>query len=115
MAAVAASTMRAASVPTRTLVPSSTVTGRSVFSRIVTQGTPIAVVPTALSEYLAESHSATYTAPPLPAGRAFSLTIFQEVLRADDGSMLGALGQSGGTYQQDEEIGQIAAEAFRKL
>ncbi|MCB1747907.1 MAG: heme-binding protein [Gammaproteobacteria bacterium] len=37
------------------------------------------------------------------------------VLRADDGSMLGALGQSGGTYQQDEEIGQIAAEAFRKL
>ena len=51
-------------------------------------GTPIAVVPTALSEYLAESHSATYTAPPLPAGRAFSLTIFQEVLRADDGRAL---------------------------
>ncbi len=34
------------------------------------------------------------------------------VLRNADGVMLGALGQSGGTYQQDEEIGQIAAQAF---
>ena len=34
------------------------------------------------------------------------------VLRNPDGVMLGALGQSGGTYQQDEEIGQIAAQAF---
>lgn len=34
------------------------------------------------------------------------------VLRAPDGRMLGALGESGGTYQQDEEIGQIAAKAF---
>jgi len=37
------------------------------------------------------------------------------VLRASDGTMLGALGQSGGTYQQDEEIGQIAAQAFHAL
>jgi uncharacterized protein GlcG (DUF336 family) len=34
------------------------------------------------------------------------------VLRNKDGVVLGALGQSGGTYQQDEEIGQIAAKAF---
>ena len=34
------------------------------------------------------------------------------VLRDTDGTMLGALGQSGGTYQQDEEIGQIAAKLF---
>ena len=37
------------------------------------------------------------------------------VLRATDGTMLGALGESGGTYQQDEEIGQIAAQRFREL
>lgn len=37
------------------------------------------------------------------------------VLRASDGTMLGALGESGGTYQQDEEIGQIAAARFRAL
>lgn len=36
------------------------------------------------------------------------------VLRNADGVMLGALGESGGTYQQDEEIGQIAAQAFIK-
>lgn len=36
------------------------------------------------------------------------------VLRNKDGVMLGALGQSGGTYQQDEEIGQIAAKAFHE-
>lgn len=34
------------------------------------------------------------------------------VLRNKEGVVLGALGQSGGTYQQDEEIGQIAAKAF---
>lgn len=37
------------------------------------------------------------------------------VLRHTDGTMLGALGQSGGTYLQDEEIGQLAAQAFNKL
>jgi len=37
------------------------------------------------------------------------------VLRATDGTMLGALGESGGTYLQDEEIGQIAAARFREL
>ena len=37
------------------------------------------------------------------------------VLRNADGVMLGALGESGGTYQQDEEIGQIAAKAFNDL
>jgi glc operon protein GlcG len=37
------------------------------------------------------------------------------VLRADDGTMLGALGESGGTYQQDEEIGQLGATVFRAL
>ena len=37
------------------------------------------------------------------------------VLRNADGVMLGALGESGGTYQQDEEIGQIAAKAFNEL
>ncbi len=36
------------------------------------------------------------------------------VLRNKDGVMLGALGESGGTYQQDEEIGQIAAQAFHQ-
>ena len=37
------------------------------------------------------------------------------VLRASDGTMLGALGESGGTYQQDEEIGQLGAKLFATL
>jgi glc operon protein GlcG len=37
------------------------------------------------------------------------------VLRAEDGTMLGAIGESGGTYQQDEEIGQIGAAGFHQL
>ncbi|MGE0578672.1 MAG: heme-binding protein [Reyranella sp.] len=37
------------------------------------------------------------------------------VLRARDGTMLGALGESGGTYQEDEEIGQLGAKVFAAL
>lgn len=37
------------------------------------------------------------------------------VLRAGDGTMLGALGESGGTYQEDEEIGQIGKAVFAGL
>ena len=37
------------------------------------------------------------------------------VLRAPDGTMLGALGESGGTPEQDEEIGQIGAKVFREM
>ena len=37
------------------------------------------------------------------------------VLRDADGRMLGAIGESGGTYQQDEEIGQLGAKVFREL
>ena len=37
------------------------------------------------------------------------------VLRASNGAMLGALGESGGAYQQDEEIGQLGAAIFRAL
>lgn len=37
------------------------------------------------------------------------------VLRSKDGTMLGALGESGGTYQQDEEIGQLGAKLFAGL
>jgi len=37
------------------------------------------------------------------------------VLRARDGTMLGALGESGGTYQEDEEIGRLGAEVFAAL
>lgn len=37
------------------------------------------------------------------------------VLRSGDGTMLGALGESGGTYQEDEEIGQLGAKVFREL
>jgi glc operon protein GlcG len=37
------------------------------------------------------------------------------LLRADDGAVLGALGESGGTPAQDEEIGQIGARAFTSL
>ena len=37
------------------------------------------------------------------------------VLRSKDGTMLGALGESGGTYQQDEEIGQLGAKVFGAL
>jgi glc operon protein GlcG len=37
------------------------------------------------------------------------------VLRSKDGAMLGALGESGGTYQQDEEIGQMGAKRFSEL
>jgi len=37
------------------------------------------------------------------------------VLRSKDGTMLGALGESGGTYQEDEEIGQLGAKVFQAL
>lgn len=37
------------------------------------------------------------------------------VLRSEEGTMLGALGESGGTYQQDEEIGQLGKEVFLEL
>ncbi len=37
------------------------------------------------------------------------------VLRSKDGTMLGALGESGGTYRQDEEIGQLGARVFAAL
>lgn len=37
------------------------------------------------------------------------------VLRSKDGVMLGALGESGGSYQQDEEIGQMGAKLFSEL
>jgi glc operon protein GlcG len=37
------------------------------------------------------------------------------VLRSGDGSVLGAIGESGGTYQQDEEIGQLGARIFSGL
>ncbi len=37
------------------------------------------------------------------------------VLRSGDGTMLGAIGESGGTYQQDEEIGQLGARLFSEL
>ncbi|WP_416896624.1 MAG: GlcG/HbpS family heme-binding protein [Minwuia sp.] len=37
------------------------------------------------------------------------------VLRSSDGTMLGALGESGGTYQQDEEIGQLGKKVFEAL
>jgi glc operon protein GlcG len=37
------------------------------------------------------------------------------VLRSRDGTMLGAIGESGGTPQQDEEIGQLGAKAFAAL
>lgn len=37
------------------------------------------------------------------------------VLRSKDGAMLGALGESGGTPAQDEEIGQLGARLFAAL
>lgn len=37
------------------------------------------------------------------------------VLRSKDGTMLGALGESGGTFQQDEEIGQLGRKVFESL
>ena len=37
------------------------------------------------------------------------------VLRSKDGTMLGALGESGGSYQQDEEIGQLGKQVFESL
>ena len=37
------------------------------------------------------------------------------LLRTEDGTVLGALGESGGTPAQDEEIGQIGARAFAAL
>lgn len=37
------------------------------------------------------------------------------LLRAPDGTVLGALGESGGSPAQDEEIGQIGARAFADL
>jgi glc operon protein GlcG len=37
------------------------------------------------------------------------------VLRSKSGTMLGALGESGGPYQQDEEIGQLGAKLFKEL
>lgn len=37
------------------------------------------------------------------------------VLWSKDGAMLGALGESGGPYQDDEEIGQLGAKLFNEL
>lgn len=37
------------------------------------------------------------------------------VLKSKDGTMLGALGESGGTPAQDEEIGQVGAKIFASL
>lgn len=37
------------------------------------------------------------------------------VLRAGDGTMLGALGESGGTPEQDEEIGRLGEQVFKSL
>lgn len=37
------------------------------------------------------------------------------LLRSSAGAILGALGQSGGTKEQDEEIGQIAAKVFAEM
>jgi len=37
------------------------------------------------------------------------------LLRAPDGTVLGALGESGGSPAQDEEIGQIGAKVFASL
>lgn len=37
------------------------------------------------------------------------------LLKSKDGTILGALGESGGTAEQDEEIGQIGAKAFAAL
>lgn len=37
------------------------------------------------------------------------------LLKAADGTMLGAVGESGGLPAQDEEIGQIGAKAFAAL
>jgi uncharacterized protein GlcG (DUF336 family) len=37
------------------------------------------------------------------------------LLKAPDGTVLGALGESGGSPAQDEEIGQIGAKAFAEL
>jgi len=36
-------------------------------------------------------------------------------LRSDDGTILGALGESGGSPEQDEEIGQVGARVFASL
>ena len=37
------------------------------------------------------------------------------LLTADDGTVLGALGESGGSPAQDEELGQLGAKAFVAL
>ncbi len=37
------------------------------------------------------------------------------VLRSADGTILGALGESGGSPEQDEEIGQVGARMFAAL
>ena len=37
------------------------------------------------------------------------------LLTAEDGTVLGALGESGGTPAQDEELGQIGAQTFAAL
>jgi|GEM_PF-3459804 len=37
------------------------------------------------------------------------------VLWSDDGAMLGAIGESGGAYREDEETGQLGAEVFKAL
>jgi uncharacterized protein GlcG (DUF336 family) len=36
------------------------------------------------------------------------------VIRADDGTVLGAVGTSGGVPAEDEEVAQVGAEAIRK-
>ena len=51
-------------------------------------GTSIRVVPTALAEYLRESHTATFQSPSLDADTAYRITVRAEVLRGEEGSTL---------------------------
>ncbi|MCA9549375.1 MAG: Ig-like domain-containing protein [Myxococcales bacterium] len=59
-----------------------------LLEHISDSGAPIDVVPTALGEYLEESHTASFQAPSLPADTAYSLTIRADAVKALDGATL---------------------------
>lgn len=59
-----------------------------LLEEVAAAGTPIAVVPTALAEYLPQSLSASYTTPALAPDTAYMITVKQDRLRAEDGRQL---------------------------
>lgn len=59
-----------------------------MLEEISDSGAPIRIVPTALSEYSAESRTASYTTPDLDPDTAYQLRILQSELQSTEGTTL---------------------------